>query len=79
MQVQLGTDVAPNSETVSAVGGKQSGVSFLSNLPCRSMTHTCGKVISGKGAVYIAIGGVIYGYASQPLQTRQKTNDSARD
>ena len=40
MQVQLGADVAPNSETVSAIGGTQSGVSFLSNLPCRSMTHT---------------------------------------
>ena len=89
LQAQLGAEVAPKSETISAIGGKQLGVGFLSNLPCRSMTRawdedqwkgcrvhaSCFQV----GARWIQ-GGVIYGYASQPttLETRQKTNGLAQ-
>ena len=86
--MQMGADVAPKSQTVSAVGGKQLGVGFLTSLPCRSMTRTweddqwkgcrvhasCFQV----GARWIQ-GGVIYGHASQPttIETRTKTNTLA--
>lgn len=88
-QMQMGADVAPKSQTVSAVGGKQLGVGFLTSLSCRPMTRTWdddqwkGCRIHAScfqlGTRWIQ-GGVIYGFAAQPTtqETRSKTNALAQ-
>ena len=81
--LQLGAEVPLKSNTVSAVGGKQLGVGFLSTAPCRSLTRTWGQD-QWKGCRIHAScfqvgnrwiqGGVIYGIAAQTAETRSKTN-----
>ena len=84
-QMHCGADVPPKSETLSAVGGKQRGVCFISDLPGRSMTQTWPDSEWQKGrfhaACYLAQnrwikGGVVYGYAKQPttIATKEKTD-----
>lgn len=80
-----GADVPPKSETLTATGGKQRGVCFVSDLPGRSMTQTWPEHEWKKGrfhaACYLAQnrwikGGIVYGYAKQPttIATREKTD-----
>ncbi len=81
--LQLGAEVPLKSQTVSAVGGKQVGVGFLSTAPCRALTKTWGHD-QWKGCRIHAScfqignrwvqGGVVYGFASQTAENREKTN-----
>ena len=83
-RMQMGADVPLRSSSVSALGGKQRGVGFLSTAPCRSMTHnwdaqkwrtnrihaSCFQI----GSRWIQ-GGVVYGFSALPTSpdTREKT------
>eukprot|EP00438_Fugacium_kawagutii_P005458 Skav215027 [mRNA] locus=scaffold966:514741:519573:- [translate_table: standard] len=67
-----GSPVPPRSCTATAIGGKQTGVSFLSNVPCRNMTPTWPKEEWAKSRFHVACfqvgertvqGGVVYGHA----------------
>ena len=85
-QVHCGADVPPKSDTLSATGGKQRGVCFVSDLPGRPMTHTWPEHEWKKGRFHAAChlaqnrwikGGVVYGYSKQPTTTatKEKTNE----
>eukprot|EP00438_Fugacium_kawagutii_P018202 Skav230724 [mRNA] locus=scaffold401:82641:87275:- [translate_table: standard] len=81
----MGKPVQPKARTVSAIGGKQSGVGFLSSGPSRTMTMPAMPDNVDPCRVHVASfhcgnrtiqGGVIYGFASQPttLATKQATD-----
>ena len=81
--LQLGAEVPLKSNTVSAVGGKQIGVGFLSTAPCRALTQTWSSDQWKGCRVHASCfqvnnrwvqGGVVYGIAAQTSESKCKTN-----
>ena len=84
-QAQMGAPVPPKSGSVSAIGGKQRGVGFLTTTPCRAMTATWEAAQWNENRFHAATfqvgqrsiqGGVVYGHAALPdsVDTKQRTD-----
>ena len=85
LNMQMGAPVPARSSTVSAIGGKQRGVGFLSTTPNRVMTSTWPESLWTQSRIHAASfqfghrtvqGAVVYGFAVQPetAATKQQTD-----
>ena len=88
-RMQMGTPVPPRSHTLSAIGGKQRGVGFLTTAPTRALTHSWGDDLNQLNRIHASAfqvgnrtitGGVLYGFAvhSETLHTKQQTDKLAQ-
>ena len=89
LNMQMGAPVPARSATVSAIGGKQRGVGFLSTTPCRVLSSTWPTALWEQSRIHAASfqfghraiqGAVIYGFAVQPetTQTKQQTDEQCQ-
>lgn len=84
LSLQAGAPVPSRSNTLSAIGGRQRGVGFLTNRPSRNMTQSWTNSEWFENRIHSSCflaanrwiqGGVVYGFAGQPdtVATKQKT------
>ena len=89
LTLQAGAPVPSRSNTLSAIGGRQRGVGFLTNTPHRCMTASWTKEQWYENRIHSSCflvanrwiqGGVLYGYPKQPdtLETKQKTENQCQ-
>ena len=89
LSLQAGAPVPTRSNTLSAIGGRQRGVAFLSNTPNRTMTATWSPAQWQESRIHSSCfllanrwvqGGAIYGFSKQPdtHETKQKTESQCQ-